>query len=56
VKPALQVKPINTTVSEGEAVTLDCSAVGDPAPVIQWDKNREVDSFDLHRFQVILLI
>jgi len=52
VKPELKVKPTNTTVNEGEAVMLSCAATGDPTPTIQWDRNPEPDSFDLHRFQV----
>jgi len=31
---------------------LHCVAVGDPTPVVRWDKNNRVSSFDPQRFKV----
>jgi len=33
---------------------LHCVAVGDPTPVVRWDKNNRVSSFDQRRFRVRL--
>jgi len=34
---------------------LHCVAVGDPTPVVRWDKNNRVSSFDPQRFKVAVL-
>jgi PTK7 protein tyrosine kinase 7 len=52
VKPKFKVKPHNTTAYEGYSVMLHCVAIGDPPPTIQWDKNSQVNAFDIRRFKV----
>jgi len=52
VKARFKVRPVNTTVVEGHSVMLHCVATGDPTPTIRWDRNNEVDAFDLQRFKV----
>jgi len=46
------VRPSNTTAYEGYSTMLHCVAVGDPTPVVRWDKNNRVSSFDPERFKV----
>ncbi|XP_064621209.1 inactive tyrosine-protein kinase 7-like isoform X2 [Lineus longissimus] len=53
VKPKFKVKPHNTTGYEGYSVMLHCVAIGDPPPTIQWDKNSQVNAFDIRRFKVL---
>lgn len=53
VKPKFKVKPHNSTVPEGLSAMLHCVAIGDPLPIIQWDKNNKVNGFDLNRFKVL---
>ncbi|XP_074645987.1 inactive tyrosine-protein kinase 7-like [Tubulanus polymorphus] len=53
VKPKFKIKPHNTTAYEGYEVLLDCVAIGDPTPTIQWDKNSQVNAFDRERFKVL---
>jgi len=55
VKPKFKVRPANTTAYEGYSTMLHCVAVGDPTPVVRWDKNNRVSSFDQDRFRVGLL-
>ena len=52
VKPRFKIRPANTTAYEGYPVMLNCVAIGDPTPTIQWDKNSKVNAFDLRRFKV----
>ena len=54
VKPKFKVRPANTTAYEGYSTMLHCVAVGDPTPVVRWDKNNRVSSFDQRRFKVHL--
>ncbi len=35
---------------------IHCLAVGDPQPVVQWDKNNKVSNFDHRRFYVSTLL
>ena len=35
VRPIITQDPVNTTVSEGNTVTLTCLATGDPAPMVR---------------------
>jgi len=52
VKPRFKVRPANTTAYEGYSTMMHCVAVGDPTPVVRWDKNNRVSSFDRKRFKV----
>jgi len=54
VKPKFKVRPANTTAYEGYSTMLHCVAVGDPTPIVRWDKNNRVSSFDKQRFTVSL--
>ncbi|KAK3595006.1 hypothetical protein CHS0354_003731 [Potamilus streckersoni] len=51
--PSFQIKPLNTTVYEGQTVMLHCLALGDPKPSIIWDKNYFADGWDLSRFKFL---
>ncbi|XP_035227306.1 tyrosine-protein kinase-like otk [Stegodyphus dumicola] len=53
VMPKFNVQPSDTVANEGESVILHCLAEGDPLPVIQWDKNNELNGFDQMRFTVL---
>ena len=55
VRPRFKVRPVNTTAYEGYSTMLHCVAVGDPTPVVRWDKNNRVSSFDKQRFTVSFL-
>lgn len=46
------MKPRNTTALEGYPVMIHCVAIGDPQPTIHWDKNNQVNGFDVKRFKV----
>lgn len=52
VKPKFKIKPQNTTAYEGYPVMIHCVATGDPEPTIHWDKNNQVNGFDVRRFKV----
>ncbi|XP_054708800.1 inactive tyrosine-protein kinase 7-like [Uloborus diversus] len=53
VMPKFSVQPSDTIANEGEPVILHCLAEGDPLPVIQWDKNNELNGFNQARFKVL---
>ncbi|CAG9864509.1 unnamed protein product [Phyllotreta striolata] len=54
VAPKFSVLPKNPTEAvEGDSVTIDCVVEGDPKPTIQWDKNLNMNDFDLERFKVL---
>ena len=42
VAPALIIKPTDQNITEGNKVTLQCSASGKPVPEIRWIKDDEV--------------
>ncbi|RWS05559.1 inactive tyrosine-protein kinase 7-like protein [Dinothrombium tinctorium] len=50
VSPKFVVLPSSLKVFEGEYVTFDCVAEGDPKPTIHWDKDNSLNSFDSPRF------
>ena len=52
VKPRFKLKPQNTTAVEGYPTMIHCMATGDPLPTIHWDKNNQVNGFDVRRFKV----
>jgi neogenin len=41
IAPTFQTIPLPQTVKEGDMVTLDCVANGNPKPAIKWLKNGE---------------
>ncbi|GFS45045.1 inactive tyrosine-protein kinase 7 [Nephila pilipes] len=53
VMPKFSVQPSDTVAYEGEPVILHCLAEGDPLPIIQWDKNNELNGFNHTRFRVL---
>lgn len=53
VMPKFTVQPSDTVANEGEPVTLHCLAEGDPLPIIQWDKNNQLNGFNHIRFKVL---
>ncbi|GIY43566.1 inactive tyrosine-protein kinase 7 [Caerostris darwini] len=53
VMPKFSVQPSDTVANEGDPVTLHCLAEGDPLPIIQWDKNNELNGFNHKRFKVL---
>ena len=52
VKPKFKVRPVNTTVIEGQTTMIHCLATGEPTPTIQWDRNGRINDFDFSRFKV----
>ncbi|KAF8784423.1 Inactive tyrosine-protein kinase 7 like protein [Argiope bruennichi] len=53
VMPKFSVQPSDTVANEGDPVILHCLAEGDPIPIIQWDKNNELNGFNHQRFKVL---
>ncbi|KAF5297401.1 hypothetical protein FQR65_LT01332 [Abscondita terminalis] len=54
VAPKFTVLSQNPTEAiEGFSVMLHCVAEGDPKPTIHWDKNLQMNDFNLSRFQVL---
>ncbi|VDI15210.1 inactive tyrosine-protein kinase 7-like [Mytilus galloprovincialis] len=51
VRPKFRVVPMNTTVLEGQSAMIHCVAIGEPKPMIFWDKNFYQNSFDPSRIQ-----
>lgn len=51
--PKFSVQPSDTIANEGEPVILHCLAEGDPTPIIQWDRNNELNGFNPQRFKVL---
>ncbi|GBN34617.1 Tyrosine-protein kinase-like otk [Araneus ventricosus] len=51
--PKFSVQPSDTVANEGDPVILHCLAEGDPLPIIQWDKNNELNGFNHQRFKVL---
>lgn len=45
---------MNTTVLEGQSAMIHCVAIGEPKPMIFWDKNFYQNSFDPSRIQVCI--
>lgn len=35
---------------------LHCVAIGDPKPTVWWDKNSEVNAWDVNRFEVLFFM
>ena len=52
MKPKFKVRPANTTAYEGYSTMLHCVAVGDPTPVIHWNKYSREGPLDSDRFKV----
>lgn len=52
-RPKFQVLPRNTTAYEGHRTMLHCVAIGDPKPTVWWDKNSEVNVWDVNRFETL---
>lgn len=42
VRPKFKVSPKNTTIPAGSWVMLNCLAVGEPTPYLQWDKDGQI--------------
>ncbi|GFY42956.1 inactive tyrosine-protein kinase 7 [Trichonephila inaurata madagascariensis] len=53
VMPKFSVQPSDTVADEGDPVILHCLAEGDPVPIIQWDKNNELNGFNHKTFRVL---
>ena len=52
MRPQFKLKPTNKTAIENRPVMFDCMAIGDPQPVIKWDRNEVHNDFDFERFKV----
>ncbi|RWS25695.1 inactive tyrosine-protein kinase 7-like protein, partial [Leptotrombidium deliense] len=50
VMPKFVITPVPLRVPEGDNVTLDCVAEGDPKPIIHWDKNNLPNGFTSSRY------
>jgi hypothetical protein len=47
-------QPEDTDVLLGESILLNCSARGEPEPLISWTKNNEALDFDNTRVQLLV--